>query len=82
MCMCACHGFEQGHVQRDVTANPKRLPFNTVSLGTPASLRRTVRLSMAGHIAWLRLIMLLTSERCEVFTAAEALASSPLSRRP
>jgi hypothetical protein len=23
--MCACHGFEQEDVQRDVTANPKRL---------------------------------------------------------
>jgi hypothetical protein len=29
--MGACHVFEQGDVQRDVTANPKRMPFNTPS---------------------------------------------------
>ena len=40
--MYACHGLEQEGTQRDVTANPKRLPFNTLPLGarfTPASVR-------------------------------------------
>jgi hypothetical protein len=30
--MCACHGFEQEDVQRDVTANPKRLHARSQSV--------------------------------------------------
>jgi hypothetical protein len=62
--MCTCAMYEsRGGIQRDVTANPKRLPFNTPSLATvvfsESGPRRTVassfnRLSVAGHttLSW------------------------------
>jgi hypothetical protein len=31
--MCVYHGFEQGGVQRDVTANPKRHSMRTCACG-------------------------------------------------
>jgi hypothetical protein len=64
--LCACAramDSSRGGVQRDVTANPRRLPFNILSCSwaqftpvsvrsvTPASGRSPDRLSMAGHSA-------------------------------
>jgi hypothetical protein len=55
--MCACHGLEQGGVQRDVTANPthgtpnsrpvQHSPHTGLSQ-TPAPVRSPVRLTMTG----------------------------------